>query len=64
MRLKTHLADLRLHNNAGIRYPLCKSGPDLLNLKATSWPLTNELTATTCKHCFRLALARYPWAYK
>lgn len=62
--LAIHLRDIRLANNAGIHFPVCRAGEVTLNLDATRWPLTHVWADVTCGTCRRLALQRYPWAYQ
>ena len=54
--MKTHMRDIRLRNNAGMDFPLCKAGAELLDLDAGRWPLTGKYSEVTCAHCRRHAL--------
>ena len=62
-RRKTHLSDIRLSNNAGMRFPLCYINEGPLDLDKTRLPMTGHLKDVTCGNCRRRAPNRYPWAY-
>lgn len=59
---RTHLSDIRLHNNAGISFPLCQVGTKALDLEKTGWKTSGNTYEVNCKHCIRMAPKRYPWA--
>jgi len=58
---KVHYGDIRLHNNAGINFPVCYAGAELLDMDKTILR-TGGYEVVTCKHCLRIAPKRYPWA--
>ena len=61
--MKVHLRDIRLRNNAGLDFPLCCTGGELLDIDKGRLPTTETIAEVTCKHCLRLAPKRYPWVY-
>jgi hypothetical protein len=64
MKSKTvHLRDIRLYNNAGMRFPLCYANAKLLDLDKSCLPSTGEKDKVTCMNCILLAPKRYAWAY-
>lgn len=60
---KTHLRDIRLKNNAGIDFPLCRAQARLLDFDNTELPTSGDMAEVTCNNCKRLAPKYYPWAY-
>lgn len=61
-KLKMHMRDIRLRNNAGMTFPVCYASAPLLDTDKGSLPSTGELAEVTCKHCQRMFRKRYPWA--
>jgi hypothetical protein len=59
---RTHLRDIRLHNNAGMDLPVCEAGRSILRTEST-FTTTGELARVTCPRCLAQAAKRYPWAY-
>lgn len=58
-----HLEDIRLHNNAGISFPVCRltrKGP--LDLDASRLTTTGTFQDVTCPRCIARGPKRYPWA--
>lgn len=67
--MKLHLIDIRLRNNAGMNFPVCKASERLLDLDASRWPLASSTDyretsdkSVFCKHCVRTWAKRYAWA--
>jgi hypothetical protein len=59
-----HLRDIRLRNNGGMNFPLCRANEKTLDLDKTIWPTSSSMDIVTCKHCLLRAPRRYPWAFK
>lgn len=66
--MKLHLRDIRLRNNAGIDFPVCRTGGEFLDLEATRYPTAStedyekaEDKSIFCKHCLRKWNKRYDW---
>jgi len=57
--MKTHIADIRLYVNAGMRFPVCCANARLLDTDKSRWPCVDKEKAT-CKNCQRLYAKRYP----
>lgn len=53
-RKKIHYMDIRLFNNAGMRFPTCKANAKLLDLDAAKLPISNDIHSTTCKQCIKI----------
>jgi len=64
MASKTHMEDIRLHNNAGMSFPVCYAGARLLDLDKAHLPITSNQKEVTCSHCKRAFAKRYSWALK
>jgi len=62
-RRKVHLRDIRLRNNAGMEFPICAAGAEMLDLDKGHWLADGYLRNVTCKKCRTVAPLRYPWAY-
>jgi hypothetical protein len=60
--MKTHLRDIRLRNNAGMAFPVCYAGAELLDVDKGHLPTTGEFADVTCEHCRVRGPKRYPWA--
>lgn len=58
---KTHIADIRLANNAGMNFPVCRAGDRLLNLDCGHWQMV-KAEEVTCRRCQAAYARRYPWA--
>lgn len=58
---KTHIRDIRLYNNAGISFPVCRAGAEMLDLDCTRYEMANPETAATCLRCPDAYKKRYPW---
>jgi hypothetical protein len=56
---KIHLMSMRLHNNAGIRFPLCyehgRMSTGQLDMEKAHLPTVGNLARVTCAHCRRIA---------
>jgi len=50
---KIHHQDLRLFNNAGMKFPTCKANADMLNLEYCWLPISANIEDVTCKHCLK-----------
>lgn len=61
MKRKTHIADIRLSNNAGISMPVCRVTDGPLDLDKTGWQTVGTDDAT-CKRCRAAFAKRYSWA--
>ena len=59
---KIHMRDIRLSVNAGVQYPVCYAGRELLDVDKAGLPITGKLAECTCKNCKRSFKLRYPWA--
>ena len=62
--MKTHIRDIRLFNNAGISFAMCKLPAENkpLDLDAgTGLPMAHPDKAT-CSNCKRAYTKRYSWA--
>ncbi len=59
---KTHLRDIRLHNNAGMSLPMCIANESLLDVDC-DWPITLDKHAVTCDNCKDAAMIRYSWVH-
>lgn len=57
---KVHLVDLRLSVNAGMDFPTCCAGAQLLDLDKGRWDMANVKDAVTCKRCLR-SVAKGRW---
>jgi len=51
-----HYRDLRLFNNAGIAFPACRAGDELLDMDCGSWPTSGIKQNVTCPECLILIL--------
>ena len=49
---KVHYASTRLHNNAGMQFPLCRQNDRLLDLSLRV--KFGRTTEVTCKNCLRM----------
>jgi hypothetical protein len=58
---KIHLQDIRLANNAGMSFPLCRANDRLLDVDICV-ELTGKFEEVTCENCKKRAPKRYPWA--
>jgi hypothetical protein len=52
---RIHLMSTRLHNNAGMQFPLCYSNAKLLDTTKAHLLTAPTLARVTCKHCRRIA---------
>lgn len=64
MKAIVHMRDIRLRNNAGLDYPVCKAEAHSLDMYETALPMTGDQSRVTCKHCIRAFAKRYPWAVR
>jgi hypothetical protein len=66
--MKLHIRDIRLFNNAGISFPVCRANEKLLDMDATRYSFAKvengHEVGVTCKHCIRIYPKRYPWTRK
>jgi hypothetical protein len=60
--MRTHIRDLRLFNNAGISFPVCRASDEKLDLDKSSWPTVAHPKDSTCNNCKIAFRKRYPWA--
>lgn len=67
--MKVHIGDIRLANNAGMQFPVCKAGAKMLDLDASRWNIQTstdyrnaEDKTHFCKKCIAAWARRYPWA--
>jgi hypothetical protein len=68
--MKLHLQDIRLKNNAGIDFPVCKRNEKCIDMEATRYPTINTDQyrkmidkSKVCKHCVRAWAKLYDdWA--
>ena len=59
-----HLRDLRLLNNAGMDYPLCRADDELLDTEVhhdPEWQTTANAKECDCLDCWERAGKAYPW---
>ena len=59
--MKLHIRDIRLYNNAGIDFPVCRAQEKLLDMEVTRYPMAIDPRNATCKHCHRAYAQVYPW---
>lgn len=57
-----HLRDIRLYNNAGMRFPVCHASARLLDLDKSGLRMDTD-EKVTCIRCAKKAIKRYSWAY-
>lgn len=60
----SHIQDIRLANNAGMSFPVCKANAPLLDLDAAHWAIASDRYLATCKRCIRLFPLRYQWVQR
>jgi len=68
--MKIHLRDIRMYNNAGMNFPVCRTQDRLLDLEASRYTMANredyrnaDDKSVFCKHCLRMWNERYgDWA--
>jgi hypothetical protein len=55
MKRKIHKRSIRMMNNAGISFPVCKLNDRLLDLDSTGWIINPRDTEeeVNCKNCLR-----------
>ena len=51
--MKVHFQNTRLRVNAGISFPECYAGAEMLDLDKTICPTTGDRSKVTCKRCLR-----------
>lgn len=63
MRIKpaTHKRSVRLINNAGMSYPVCRSGSAMLCLDASLWKMSVINERVTCRNCLKV-IKKNPFA--
>lgn len=52
-----HFLDLRLHANAGVRFPACYARTDQLDMSRTGLPVTPMASQVTCLRCRKILAA-------
>lgn len=52
--MKTHMRNLRLHNNAGMAFPDCYARARLLDLDKNSLLTTTNRELVTCERCKKI----------
>ena len=52
--MKAHKRDIRLYNNAGIRFPLCYANAERLDLDKTRLQVEHDNAKVTCDRCLTL----------
>jgi hypothetical protein len=60
-RMAVHMRDIRLMNNAGMFYPVCRANREKLDTSFVC-KITAHVDQVTCKNCLREYPRQYPWA--
>lgn len=59
-----HLRDIRLYNNVGMAFPVCKvTDRGECNAGSERFTLTGHYAEVTCTRCKVVAKRRYRWAF-
>lgn len=58
--IKTHYTNDSLYTNAGMSFPECYAGAELLDLDKGRLPTSGYIDQVTCKNCLRI-VAKHHW---
>jgi len=60
MAKAVHRRDMRLHNNAGMNFPVCRVSDKPIDTALCAWPTTADPSKVTCKACLKMHTELYP----